>query len=78
MRSLHAQIFLNNLDVTVFGQAHFGVGIGPIHLDNLRCTGNEASILDCRSTIPDCSHEEDAGVRCDPTRKINVFRCLNM
>ena len=40
---------------------------GPIHLDNVRCTGNESHILDCeRNAIGDnnCAHDEDVYVVC--------------
>lgn len=49
-------------------RAGFGQGTGlPILLDNVRCTGREDFLLDCPSNAVgtnDCSHAEDAGVRC--------------
>ncbi|KAI1887087.1 hypothetical protein AGOR_G00202510 [Albula goreensis] len=48
--------------------AYFGEGRGPIHLDNIRCTGKEASLGECPSEgqdAHDCRHSEDAGVTCD-------------
>ncbi|XP_054418110.1 neurotrypsin [Pteronotus mesoamericanus] len=48
--------------------AYFGEGRGPIHLDNVRCTGAEASLADCaRQGVGrhNCRHSEDAGVICD-------------
>ena len=45
----------------------FGAGVGKILLDNVRCTGNEASLFDCGNNgigIHNCDHYEDAGVRC--------------
>ena len=45
--------------------ARYGLGSGPIHMDEVRCTGNETSLTDCPHTINhDCSHAEDAAVRC--------------
>ena len=44
-------------------------GTGQIILDNLRCTGNELRLVDCRHGglgIHDCDHSEDSGVRCSP------------
>ena len=50
-------------------RAAFGEGEGEILLDDLRCTGDEATLLDCldQSEIGshDCLHGEDAGVICD-------------
>nr|XP_054759411.1 deleted in malignant brain tumors 1 protein-like [Lytechinus pictus] len=50
-------------------QPLFGPGSGPILLDGLECSGGERHLIDCPVTkefgIHDCSHEEDAGVRCD-------------
>uniref|UniRef100_A0A8C7I4T8 Soluble scavenger receptor cysteine-rich domain-containing protein SSC5D n=1 Tax=Oncorhynchus kisutch TaxID=8019 RepID=A0A8C7I4T8_ONCKI len=49
------------------GEAYFGPGNGTILLDNLKCSGSEASLQQC-SHIPwdvhNCDHSEDAGVTC--------------
>lgn len=48
--------------------AYFGEGKGPIHMDNVKCTGNEKSLADCvKQDIGrhNCRHSEDAGVICD-------------
>ncbi|KAM5233653.1 neurotrypsin isoform 3-T3 [Hipposideros larvatus] len=48
--------------------AYFGEGKGPIHVDNVKCTGNERSLADCiKDDIGrhNCRHSEDAGVICD-------------
>ncbi|KFR07651.1 Deleted in malignant brain tumors 1 protein, partial [Opisthocomus hoazin] len=48
-------------------RAHFGQGQGPIWLDDVRCTGTEAALSECRAKswgIQGCDHREDAGVVC--------------
>ena len=48
--------------------AYFGEGQGPIHLDNVRCSGMEVSLGECPAEgqdAHDCRHSEDAGVICD-------------
>ena len=46
--------------------AHFGPGLGPIHLDGVDCKGTEDALLSCPSVpIRSCSHGEDAGVSCE-------------
>ena len=45
----------------------FPGGIGAIHLANLHCTGLESRLIDCPHSgagVHNCSHSEDAGVRC--------------
>ena len=48
------------------GQAYFGSGVGPILLDNVMCTGEEETLLECQHSLQDhdCGHAEDAGVVC--------------
>ncbi|KAG1667066.1 hypothetical protein FOA52_000429 [Chlamydomonas sp. UWO 241] len=48
------------------GYAFFGPNPWvPIAMDNVACSGDEASLQECASTFPsDCSHSEDAGVIC--------------
>ncbi|KAJ8339763.1 hypothetical protein SKAU_G00343960 [Synaphobranchus kaupii] len=48
--------------------AYFGEGEGPIHVDNVKCTGGERSLADCIKQpvgMHNCRHNEDAGVICN-------------
>ena len=57
---------LKFVDATALLFAAFGQGTGPIHLDDLFCQGYEDFLVNCTydSNTADCSHFEDAGVRC--------------
>lgn len=57
--------------------AYFGEGHGPIHVDNVKCTGAERSLADCiKQPIGshDCRHSEDAGVICNYGQRDNSTR----
>ena len=45
--------------------AAYGEGVGPIHLDDVSCTGTETDLLDCSfNPTGQCGHFEDASVMC--------------
>ncbi|NWS78352.1 DMBT1 protein, partial [Crotophaga sulcirostris] len=49
------------------GSAHFGPGEDPIWLDDVHCTGSEATLSECQLNSwgeHNCGHSEDAGVVC--------------
>ena len=53
--------------VSAFKEAHFGKGLGPIWLDDVRCRGNECRLDHCLHRgvgKENCHHGEDAGVVC--------------
>ena len=65
--SINIECFLSYIasDVVALGRAHFGEGSGSIFLDELACTGSEQRLSDCATDLShDCTHAEDAGVRC--------------
>nr|XP_022294247.1 complement factor I-like [Crassostrea virginica] len=46
--------------------AMLGIGSGAILMDEVRCSGYEESLFNCRYiTDHDCVHEEDVGVTCE-------------
>lgn len=55
-----------------FRRAYFGQGTGPILLDDLGCSGDEASLVDCRhdgvGQYDGCDHSDDAGLRCQNSK----------
>ena len=70
---------LHQLSFICSNSAHFGEANSnvPILLDDVRCTGQEASITDCvRSDwyVHNCRHYEDAGVSCTS----RLLRNLNL
>ena len=56
--------------ITNKSRAYYGLGSGQIWLDEVQCFGTELTIEDCSHDgwrSHDCSHSEDAGVRCSGT-----------
>lgn len=66
------------LDVRTFGGSKYGSGIGPVYLRDLQCSGNESSLIYCpgNTDTNECSHSDDAGLRCDGECK-NYYICLH-
>lgn len=60
--------------------APFGEGSGPIHMDEVGCSGSESRLVDCSYiSNHNCRHSEDAGVRCRPCEfpaMISVYALL--
>ena len=74
-----ARVVCNQLGFSGAGTAfesefhHFGKGTGPIWMDEVKCRGNESSLSSCFRNSwgdHDCSHDEDAGVRCEGHGKL--------
>lgn len=69
------EFFLTSLAAQAVGSAFFGQGTGPIFLDEVQCVGTEDNLLACPSIrMHDCTHSEDAGVRCQGQRKSVVLQ----
>ena len=52
--------------------AYFGVGSGQIWLDNVACTSSDTELIACSSNaigVHDCTHSDDASVRCEGNAK---------
>ncbi|XP_034022951.1 lysyl oxidase homolog 2A [Thalassophryne amazonica] len=47
--------------------ARLGQGIGPVHMNEVECSGFEKSLTECyfNHDALNCNHEEDAAVRCN-------------
>nr|XP_032627995.1 deleted in malignant brain tumors 1 protein-like [Chelonoidis abingdonii] len=61
--------------LSVPDKAWFGEGSDPIWLDEINCTGTEASLTECRARLwgdHNCTHEEDAGVVCSEQSQLRL------
>ncbi|XP_064388277.1 hepatocyte growth factor receptor-like isoform X2 [Halichondria panicea] len=64
-----------------FGRAMFGEGEGFILLNGVNCTGNEERLENCGSSdyvAHNCTHGEDAGVRCMALRGLVVTQPVRL
>ena len=51
--------------------AEYGRGSGPIHMDDVRCVGNESSLIECQHiSRHNCGHYEDASVQCRTSKQL--------
>ena len=60
--------FTNGTGGTPYYNAYFGVGTGPIYLDDVACTLSDSQLLECSSRpilSHNCNHHADAGVGCE-------------
>ena len=78
MSVLGLSFYINHFDIsnipycicrnpTPFSTAHYGERVGPVWMDELKCSGKESDLESCSFNgwgIEDCSHSEDAGVKC--------------
>ena len=54
-------------------RAAYGQGVGEIALDEVRCSSDEKTLLDCPHNgifSHDCTHSEDASVRCNSIERL--------
>ena len=61
--------------------AGFTNGAGQIWLDEVNCAGTETRLIDCPANplgTHDCSHFEDAGVRCAGKYNQNMYTYICM
>ena len=66
MYLFHATTTKNNVIGAVTVTSYIG-GTGSILLDDVGCTGSESRLIDCPHRglgVHDCTHADDAGVRC--------------
>ena len=64
----HEQVYFNShLDADFSCCARFGQGTGPIHVDNLECSGSEYRVSDCQydNITTDDFHSEDWSIYCN-------------
>lgn len=57
------------VDPVLQPSSSFGPGMGSIFLDNVACTGTEENLIDCPSSTPTCTHDNEAGIMCNPRRE---------
>ena len=67
---------------TPYYNAQFGVGTGPIYLDDVACNSSDSQLLECSSRpilAHNCDHSADAGVGCEGVVCLFVNKtCVNI
>ena len=61
------QLGLPTDNVKAYKGGRYGRSLGPVLLDNVRCSGSESGLASCPSNgwyNHNCTHSEDAGVSC--------------
>ena len=69
-------VYTTNVDMSTWCVATVDcqqvMGSGPIHLDDVKCEGEETNLLSCpqlaQNIQHNCKHSEDAGVKCQGVR----------
>ena len=61
--------------IALFVATPYGLGSGPIWLDEVACSGTEANLTECNKNHigdSDCSHSEDVGILCSTDGRLKV------
>ena len=72
-------ILFYSADATAYSNAHFGPNSNIIiALDDVACTTAQSRVIDCThdSNTGDCSHTDDAGVQCVPSKSYCLMSSL--
>lgn len=73
-----ARVFCRELGYgapVTYDHGEYGESVGDVLVDDLQCTGNEKSFVEClqrRWFDGDCSHSEDIGLSCSPAPVTNI------
>ena len=74
----HYSFLLFEGSIPYSSASQYGKGTGPIFISGFNCQGNETNLLSCPHSLVhyySCSHDDDAGVKCEGQYCIHVT-CL--